>query len=265
VARAVRDAGRDTGAVPPTIDLNADVGEDASPGGDDEPLLGVVTSASVACGFHAGDASVMRTTVEAAAQRGVAIGAHPSYADRDGFGRVDIDVPAARLRDDIVYQIGALQGIARSCGTTVRYVKPHGALYNRLWSDDALARTVCEAVRVFEDLTLLVGAGSVGATVAAHLGVPSATEAFADRAYRGDGSLLPRNLPGAVIEDPYAAVAQALSIAVEGRVATVDGVWLELSAHSICVHGDTPGALAIATRVRAALTGEGLALAPFAP
>ena len=186
---------RHTGSVEGTIDLNADLGEGAFPARGDEPLLDVVTSAGIACGFHAGDPAIMRATVEAALRRGVVIGAHPSYADRAGFGRADIEVSPTRLTDDIVYQIGALQGIARACGTTVRFVKPHGALYNRLWADDALARTVCDAVGVFGDLVLLVGAGSEAAKVAAHLGVRSATEAFADRAYRGTEACCPGSTP----------------------------------------------------------------------
>lgn len=246
-----------------TIDLNADVGEEATSDGDDGALLDLVTSASVACGFHAGDPTVMRRTVSAALRRGVAIGAHPSYDDREGFGRRDVAVTSARLADDIVYQIGALDGIARSCGAKVRFVKPHGSLYNRMAVDFDYARVVVEAVLSYGGLVLLAPAGSEAVRAAQRIGVGVATEAFADRAYLGDGRLAPRHLPGAVIEDPDHAVEQALSLAVDGGVTSADGIWLELTADSLCLHSDTPGALVIARRVRDALVGAGFTLAPF--
>jgi 5-oxoprolinase (ATP-hydrolysing) subunit A len=246
------------------IDLNADVGEEAAPDGDDGLLLDVVTSASVACGFHAGNPSVMHHTVLEAERRGVVIGAHPSYADRDGFGRRPVEVDVTRLADDIIYQIGALDGVARACGTKVRFVKPHGALYNRITVDREHARAVAQAVRAYGEIVLLAAAGSVAVDEAERLGVTVATEGFADRAYQSDGNLVPRHGPGAVIEDPDRAVQQALSLAVDRRVQCVDGTWLELHPTSICVHGDTPGAVAMAGRISDALVGAGFSLTPFA-
>ncbi len=249
--------------MPGSIDLNADVGEEAAPDGDDGPLLDVVTSASVACGFHAGNPSVMHKTVVEAQRRGVAIGAHPSYADRDGFGRRPVEVDATRLTDDIIYQVGALDAIAHACGTKVRFVKPHGSLYNRITVDVEHARAVAEAVRAYGDVVLLVAAGSVAVSEAERLGVTVVTEGFADRAYRNDGSLVPRQVAGAIIEDPGRAIQQALSLAVDGRVQSVDGTWLELHPASICVHSDTQGAVAMAGRLHQALVEAGFSVTSF--
>lgn len=245
------------------VDLNADVGEADRPAAGDEALLASVTSASVACGFHAGNAHVMRHTVEVAARLGVTVGAHPSYADRDGFGRRDVDVEPARLVDDVLYQIGALEALARAAGTAVRYVKPHGALYHRMHSDPAIARAVAEAVRAAGDLVLLAAAGSPAIDVAERLGVTVATEAFADRAYLPGGTLVPRGTVGAVLDDPAAAAAQAVSLACEGRVRAIDGSWVQVRASSLCVHGDTPAAATLAAAVRAALAEAGVDVVPF--
>ena len=245
------------------IDLNADVGEEASGPDGDGPLLDVVTSASVACGFHAGDPGVMRRTLEDAVARHVVVGAHPSYPDRAGFGRRDMAISPSRLTDDLLYQIGALDGLARSYSTRVRYVKPHGALYHRMGEDDACARAVCDALRAYGNLALLAPYGSVAIAVAEQLGVEVATEAFADRAYRPDGRLTPRTDAGAVVTDADEVAALAVTLALDHRVAAFDGSWIPVAASSICIHGDTPGSAALARRVRGALTDAGVGLAPF--
>jgi UPF0271 protein len=245
------------------IDLNADVGEEASGPDGDGALLDAVTSASVACGFHAGDPSVMRRTLGDAVARQVVIGAHPSYPDREGFGRRDMAISPTRLTDDLLYQIGALDGLARSYATRVRFVKPHGALYHRLSEDDACARAVCHALRAYGGLTLLAPYGSLAITVAEHLGVEVATEAFADRAYLPDGRLAPRGDLGAVVTDADEVAIRAVTLAVDHRVAAVDGSWIPVAASSICIHGDTPGSADLAHRVRRALTGAGIRLQSF--
>ena len=244
------------------IDLNADVGEGA-PGADDE-LLDLVTSASVACGFHAGSPEVMHRTVLAAAARGVVVGAHPGYPDREGFGRRDFDRSPERVAEDVLYQIGALDAVARRCGTRVRYVKPHGALYHRIDRDLRCAQAVAQAVKSLGDLVLLVSAGSNAAAVAEELGVLVATEAFADRAYLGDGRLAPRDLEGAVITDPDAVAERVVALAVRGEVTAVDGTLLSLRASSICLHADTPGSVGLARHVRAVLGEAGVRLRPLA-
>ncbi len=247
------------------IDLNADLGEGFGPWrmGDDDALLDIVTSANVACGFHAGDARTMRRTCEAAAARGVVVGAHVSYRDLQGFGRRDLAVDPAELTDDLLYQIGALDAVARAAGTRVRYVKAHGALYNRCAHDESHAAALVRAlVDHGRGLPLLVAPGSMVATLATAAGVPCPTEGFADRAYRGDGTLVPRDRPGAV-HGPAASLAQAVGLAVDGRVTTIDGAELALAPASICVHGDTPGAVATALALRQALAAHGVELQSF--
>ena len=243
------------------MDLNADVGEGVK---GDDALLDVVTSASVACGVHAGDRSTMRRTVRAALARGVVVGAHPSYPDRAGFGRRPMDLSPTRITEETLAQVRALQEVARTVETEVRYVKPHGALYNRMAEDDACARAVADAVRLAGDLVLLVPAGSSAVGVALAAGVRVATEAFADRAYTPEGRLVPRRDPGSVITDAEAVTMRALSIALSHVVAAVDGSMLTLDASSICVHGDTPGAARLARSVRDGLVAAGLTLRPFA-
>ncbi|HXQ59976.1 MAG TPA: 5-oxoprolinase subunit PxpA [Acidimicrobiales bacterium] len=247
----------------PVIDLNADVGEEAGGADGDTALLDVVTSASVACGFHAGDPSVMRRTLGEAVARHVVVGAHPSYPDRPGFGRRDMAISPARLTDDLLYQIGALDGLARSYSARVRYVKPHGALYLRMADDDACARAVCDALRAYGDLALLAPYGSRSIAVAEQLGVQVATEAFADRAYLPNGQLARRAEPGALVTDPDEVAARAVTLAVDHRVAATDGSWVPVAASSICIHGDSPGSAALAQRVRTALTDAGIGLEPF--
>ena len=243
------------------VDLNADVGEGMD---GDEAMLDVVTSASVACGVHAGDAATIRRTARAARARGVVVGAHPSYPDRAGFGRRLMDLSPARITEETLAQVRALQEAARAVGTEVRYVKPHGALYNRMADDHSCAHAVAEAVRLAGDLVLLVPAASSAAGVALAAGLRVATEAFADRAYTPDGRLVPRREPGSVITDADEVTARALSIALDRVVLAVDGSALTLDASSICVHGDTPGAAQLARSVRDGLVAAGLTLRPFA-
>ncbi len=245
-----------------SVDLNADVGEGVGTAGDVE-LLDVVTSASVACGAHAGDDTTMRRTVEAAAQRGVVVGAHPSYPDREGFGRRAMELTPAQVTDEVVSQVTVLDTIARELGTRVRYVKPHGALYHRMADDESCARAVVKALIALGDLALLAPAGSDAIDVARAMGVRVATEAFADRAYEPDGGLASRSLPGAVLDDADQVACRAVGIVVDHAVTAVDGSTLRLRASSICVHGDTPGATELARRVRAALEDAGVTLIPF--
>jgi len=248
------------------IDLNADLGEGFGVWrlGDDEGLLNVVTSANVACGFHAGDPMTMRRVCAGAAQRGVAVGAQVGYRDLAGFGRRRLDIAPDELAAEVLYQLGALDACARGAGTAVRYVKPHGALYNAIVTDTAQARAVAEAVAAFDPALPMLGLpGSAIADAAADAGLLFVVEAFADRAYLPDGTLVPRSTPGAVIDDPYAVVAQAASIALHGRVTAVDGSAVALDARSICVHGDTPGAAELAAEIRRTLTDAGATLAAF--
>jgi 5-oxoprolinase (ATP-hydrolysing) subunit A len=247
----------------PVIDLNADVGEEASGPDGDGALLDVVTSASVACGFHAGDPSVMRRTLHDAVSRHVVVGAHPSYPDRTGFGRREMEISPTRLTDDLLYQIGALDGLARAYATRVRYVKPHGALYHRMGEDEACAAAVCDALRAYGGLALLAPCGSVAIVVAEHAGLEVATEAFADRAYLPDGRLAPRTDAGAVVTDAEDVAGRAVTLAVDHRVMATDGSWIAVDPSSICVHGDTPGSTALAQQVRMSLASAGVSLEPF--
>ena len=243
------------------MDLNADVGEGAP---DDEALLDVVTSASVACGGHTGDADTMRRTVTAAAARGVVVGAHPSYPDRAGFGRRPLDLEPARAAAAVARQVDALDAVARACGVGVRYVKPHGALYHRMAEDEACARAVAEVVGA-GGRVLVCLAGSAGAQAARECGVTVVTEGFADRGYEADGRLTPRQERGALHTEPDEVARRALAIARGQPVAARDGSALVVQASSICVHGDTPGAGALARHVRRALEAGGVIVAPFAP
>jgi UPF0271 protein len=249
------------------IDLNSDVGESFGRWtfGDDARIIDSVSSANVACGFHAGDPSGMRATCAAAAAGGVTVGAHPGYRDLAGFGRRFIDVEPSELTDDLVYQIGALQALARSSGTAVRYVKPHGALYNTIAVHEGQARAVVQAVReVDESLPLLVLPNTVIETEARAAGLRTVVEAFADRAYDPDGALVPRREPGAVLHSESAVVEHVLRLATEGEVLAIDGSRIRIDAESICVHGDTPGAVAMAAAVHRALTTAGVRIGAFA-
>jgi UPF0271 protein len=249
------------------VDLNCDLGEGFGVWQltDDDALLDIVTSANVACGFHAGDPSTMRRVCDRAADRGVAVGAQVSYRDLAGFGRRYIAATYQQVRDDVLYQIGALAACCRPSSTRVRYVKPHGALYHACSTDPEHARAVIDAMRSYDDaLVLLAAAGSAFLVQAQQAGVTTVAEGFADRAYRGDGTLVPRGEGGAVITDPATAAQQARAIAERHEVSTVDGSVVVVDARSICVHGDTPHAVPIARAVRAGLEAAGNALAPFA-
>jgi UPF0271 protein len=249
------------------MDLNADLGEGFGAWrlGDDEALLDLVTSANVACGFHAGDPVTMRRVCAAAAERGVAVGAQVGYRDLAGFGRRRIEYAFADLRDDVLYQIGALDGFCRVAGTAVRYVKPHGALYNTAAVDEVQAAAVVAAVRDYDrSLPVLCQPGSVLAQLAAGSGLATVGEGFADRGYTVDGRLVARSAPGALVVDPEAVAARAVRMAVERVVESVDGVVVPAPVASICLHGDTPGAVELVRRVRAALSAAGVTVAPFA-
>ena len=250
----------------PTVDLNADMGEafGSWPMGDDKALLGVVTSANIACGFHAGDPSHIRRTCDLAVESGVTIGAHVGYRDLAGFGRRFIDMEFEHLRDDVLYQLGALEAFARQAGARVRYVKPHGALYNALSSHEEQASAVVAAIQDFGgDLAVLGFPRSALLGVASSAGLRTFDEAFADRAYTSAGQLVSRRLPGAVIHDPALLASRCVRLVQEGRVEAVDGDELVVSAASVCVHGDTPGAVQIATRIKQALLDAGVAIRPF--
>ena len=247
------------------LDLNADVGE-----GDpeaDEALLPLVTSANVACGAHAGDAHTMRATVALAQRHGVAVGAHPGYDDREGFGRRPMQLAAEDIMDLLVHQLGALDAIARSEGAIVRHVKPHGALYNQAESDDALAAAIIAAVQAFDPSLRLVGrAGSAMARAAAAVGYPFTREAFADRRYRADGSLLPRSEADAVLTDPDEVADQVRSLVTHGEVVASDGSHLPIAFETLCLHGDTPGSGVLAARIRQELHALGVRVsAPDSP
>jgi len=249
------------------IDLNADLGEGFGAWrlGDDDGLLEVVTSANVACGFHAGDPATMQRVCARAAERGVAIGAQVGYHDLAGFGRRRIDISPADLLADVLYQVGALDAFARAAGSRVRYVKPHGALYNTAADDAVQAGAIAAAVTAFDPALPLLGLpASALADAAATQGIPFVAEAFADRAYLPSGRLVPRGEPGAVLTDEAVVVDQAISIARDGHVRAVDGSLVAVSAVSLCLHGDTPGAVTLARAVRAALTERGITLEPFA-
>ena len=248
----------------PAVDLNADLGEGEELAAAELSVLGAVTSASISCGVHAGSPAAIRDSVAAAARAGVVIGAHPSYPDRAGAGRRHMDLSPRALAESLAEQVASLGALARAAGATLRYVKPHGALYNRLFADAALADVVAEVVRASGDLVLLLQAGSAALEAAAAAGVQCAAEAFADRAYLPDGRLVPRHKPGAVLGDERAVVAQALSIVVDGGVQAIDGTWVSISAASVCLHGDTPGAAELTVAVRRALEGAGVDVRPFA-
>ncbi|WP_067814496.1 LamB/YcsF family protein [Actinomadura kijaniata] len=247
------------------IDINADLGEGFGIWrlGDDEALLEVVTSANVACGFHAGDPLTMRRVCADAVARGVTIGAQVSYRDLAGFGRRAMDVAPAELTAEVLYQIAALDGIARTEGGRVAYVKPHGALYNRVVGDAGQARAVADAVRAYDPaLPLLTLPGSAVYEAAEDLTVVA--ECFADRAYTPEGRLVSRREPGAVVHDTDAVVERAVRMATDGTVVAVDGSVVRLDARSVCVHGDTPGAVELARAVRSALEAAGVTPRPFA-
>jgi len=242
------------------IDLNADVGE----GMDDAAILPFLTSVNVACGLHAGGPEVMDRTVALALERGVRVGAHPGYDDRANFGRLDVELSTAAASSLVLFQIGALDAFVRAHGGALVHVKPHGALYNRAAKNIDLARAIADGVRrARADLVLVGLAGSLSLEAAKSAGLPVAAEAFADRRYLPDGSLMPRKQAGSVLTDPADAAEQALHIARDGYVVASDGSKLEVRAQTLCLHGDTPGAPRIARAVRERLESEGVRVAPL--
>jgi UPF0271 protein len=249
------------------LDLNADVGESFGVWtlGDDAAVLDVVTSANVACGFHAGDPLTLRTTCRYAAERGVVVGAQVAYRDLAGFGRRFMDVPADELTADLIYQLGALSAIAQVEGTDVAYVKPHGALYNAIVHHEAQAAAVVAAVRDYGgELPVLGLPGSAFLRAAERAGLRAVPEFFVDRGYTPEATLVPRSAPGALLHDPDEVTARVLRLVVEGTVAAVDGTDVAVRAESACVHGDSPGAVEMARAVRAGLKKAGVTVRAFA-
>lgn len=250
-----------------SVDLNADLGEWDGPGVSpvDARLLELATSANIACGGHAGNQDVMRATVMLAARRGVAIGAHPGYADREGFGRRELGLPPGEIARQVAEQLAAMVACCDGAGARLRYVKPHGALYNRAVRDTAVARAVVDALAGGDrPLVLLCLPGSEMTKEAVRRGVQTAAEAFVDRGYLGDGTLVPRGEPGALLDDVELAVRRALRLVTEGRLAPREGPDLVIRADSLCVHGDGPRAAALLEAVRGRFAAAGIRLAPFA-
>jgi UPF0271 protein len=249
-----------------SIDLNADLGEGFGVWrlGDDDALLGIVTSANVACGFHAGDPSTLRRTCAAAAEHDVVVGAQVGYRDLAGFGRRFIEMDLGELSDDVLYQLGALEGMCRVAGTRVHYVKPHGALYNAAVHHEGQAQAVVDAVRAYDaDLPVLGLPGSRLLAAAEKAGLRAVPEFFVDRGYTPEGTLVPRAQPGALLHDPDEVAERVVRMVADGAVTAVDGSDVRVRAESACVHGDSPGAVAMATAVRAGLQAAGVELRAF--
>lgn len=249
----------------PTIDLNADLGE--TTGGvavaDDPAMIALVSSANVATGFHAGDPHDIAATVRAAAGRGVTVGAHIGYRDPENFGRAFLDIDPARLANETLYQIGALDALARAHGTRVSYVKPHGALYNTIVRNRKQAQAVVDGIRAFGDLPVMLLPGSVAIDLAERKGLRVVREAFADRNYTAEGTLVPRSEPDAVIEDADAVAARVLQVATTGAVTAIDGTILPVEAESVCVHGDSPGAVDLTRAIIDRLRHDGIDVRSF--
>lgn len=248
------------------IDLNSDLGESygAWSMGDDEAMLSIVSSANIACGFHAGDPTGIFKTVKAAAANGVVIGAHVSYPDRVGFGRRDMDVTPEDLIADVIYQIGALKGIAAAAGTTVCYVKPHGALYNRIAHDSKQGQAVVDGIKAVDPSLVLMGlANAPILDLASKAGLSVVAEAFADRAYTPDGQLVSRREKGAVLHDADQIADRMVQLARQGTLEAIDGSIIKIEAQSICVHGDSPGAVDIAREIRRRFETDGIAVRSF--
>jgi 5-oxoprolinase (ATP-hydrolysing) subunit A len=249
------------------VDLNCDLGESfgAYTIGRDAEVIPHISSANVACGFHASDPCVMRKTVALAKRSGVAVGAHPGLPDLQGFGRRSMDVSGAEAGNLVLYQLGALAAFCKAEGIAMSHVKMHGALYNMAGKDYELALAACEAIAAFDPSLILLGlSGSAMLRAAAEVGLPSAREVFADRAYEEDGSLVARSKPGAMIEDEAQAIDRVLRMVREGRVRAISGAEIPIEVDSICVHGDSPQALAFARNIRAALEAEGVKILPLA-
>jgi UPF0271 protein len=248
------------------VDLNSDLGESFGRWtlGDDEAMLALVTSANVACGFHAGDPTTLRRTCAQAAARGVVVGAQVGYRDLAGFGRRFIDIAADDLTNDVLYQLGALDAMCRASGSAVRYVKPHGALYNTVVHHEAQAAGVAEAVQLYDPSLPVMGLpGSVLIARAMEVGLRTVTEAFADRGYAPDGTLVPRSQPGALLHDPQQVADRVTRMVTTGLLEASDGTDITVRADSICVHGDSPGAVQMAAAVRRALTAADVDIRAF--
>ncbi|WFT91131.1 LamB/YcsF family protein [Rhizobium leguminosarum] len=248
------------------IDLNSDLGESFGPWpmGDDVSMLSIVTSANIACGFHAGDPAGILSVLRETARRGVSVGAHVGYRDLVGFGRRNMEPSSEELTSDTIYQIGALQGLAKAAGTSVRYVKPHGALYNTIGQDKRQAAAVINAILAIDPaLALMALSGAPIVEQARSAGLTVICEAFADRAYNSDGSLASRQRPDSVIHDPALVASRMLRLVKEGRITAMDGTEIALEAQSICIHGDTPAAVSIARSVREALAQVGVEMKCF--
>jgi UPF0271 protein len=247
-----------------TLDLNCDMGEGfgAWTMGDDAALLDYVTSANIACGFHAGDPGTIRRTVKLALDKGVAVGAHPSLPDLQGFGRRRMNVSAEEAYDMVLYQVGALAGFATACGGKLAHVKPHGALYNMAAKDTKLAEAIAQAVKDFDPRLVLFGlAGSELVRAGRQAGLKTASEVFADRTYQSDGSLTPRTQPDAVIHDPVIAIDRVRRMIEEGKVKSTGGPDVVVTADTLCIHGDEPNAVDFAKRIRHALDADGVRVA----
>jgi UPF0271 protein len=251
------------------IDINCDMGEGfgAYTFGMDGEVIRYISSANIACGFHAGDPRVMNRTVKLAGENGVGVGAHPGYPDLAGFGRRNMECTPDEVRDDVIYQIAALRGFCALHGVKMQHVKPHGSLYNMCVGNESLSRAVAEAIAAVDRSLLWVTLGGAQAglsrKIADAAGICVVFEAFPDRAYTPDGKLAPRKLPGAVITDPKRAAEQALLMAKEGRVIATDGTDIEMEVHTLCVHGDNPAAVDHVRTIRRMLEAEGLRIAPL--
>ncbi len=251
-----------------SIDVNSDLGESYGVWtlGDDEAMLGIVTSANVACGFHAGDPSVLRATCAHAVRYDVAIGAQVSYPDLLGFGRRHLDMTPDELRDAVLYQLGALDAFAQVTGSEIAYVKPHGALYHVAATHPSAAEAIVAAAAEYDPSLAILGLpGSELLAAADAAGLDAVPEAFADRAYRPDGGLVPRREAGSVLTDPDDVAERAVRIATDNEIVAIDGSVISIRARSICVHGDTPGSVDLARAVRSALDAAGVGVYRFAP
>jgi UPF0271 protein len=256
----------DVTSQPRTIDLNSDLGEGFGPFqvGADEALFPLISSANVACGFHGGDASMMELTVARAKEHGVAVGAHPGFPDRLGFGRRPMAASVSEIRADVLYQLGAMVGFCRAAGVEMQHVKAHGALYNLAVGDRRIAEAIARAVRDFDPgLRFFAIPGSALKMAGEEAGLTVAREAFADRAYEADGSLVSRSQPGAVIEDVDLVAERMVRLVNEGVIETIDGHLLTMEADTICIHSDTPSAVALAGAITARFAAEGIAIRHF--
>ena len=248
------------------VDLNSDLGESygAYTIGMDEAVIAHISSANVACGYHAGDPLVIAKTVGLCKSTGTALGAHPGYPDLVGFGRRNLAASPAEVKAMVTYQIGALDAFCKAAGVKLQHVKPHGAMYNMAAKDEALAKAICEAIYEYDPQLILMGlANSQMITQAKAMGLPAAAEVFADRAYEEDGTLVARSKPGSMIEDEDEAVARVVRMIKEGKVTAITGKDIDITADSVCVHGDGPKALAFVEKLRATFAAEGISIVPL--